>query len=121
MKLKPNQSKKIRDSARDQPCCAKIPHVCNRNRETTVLCHWKYGQVGKGEKNDLSAFYACSDCHDYLDGRNRKVMLNENVLEWYVGRAIVRTHILMLRQDGLAEEMTRIANVQTKVSPRGRS
>lgn len=64
------RSKKLRDSARDQACLLRLPEVCNGDWQTTVLAHVNFGGHGMGTKeSDLSACYACSSCHDALDGR----------------------------------------------------
>lgn len=84
------RSKKLRDSARGEPCTVQIPDVCNHNPETTVLAHLPddsgTGKMG-GKVDDWCACFACSDCHDVLDGRNPVCSLDE----WYMRRAMVRT------------------------------
>lgn len=63
-------SKKLRDSARGESCSLRIPGICNGNRETTVLAHLNSNRKGTGNKSpDIFAVYACSSCHDWLDGR----------------------------------------------------
>ena len=63
--------KKIRDSARGQDCTVQSP-FCNHNPETVVFAHYgEPGEKGMGLKpDDTSGAYACSGCHDYLDGRS---------------------------------------------------
>ena len=64
------QSKKLRDSARGQECTLRMFGVCNFNPEITVLAHIACGQKGMGLKSpDNMAVFACSACHDLLDGR----------------------------------------------------
>lgn len=83
------RSKKIRDSAKGEACTLRITGVCNRNPETTVLAHLPDESKGMGRKSDdISACYACSSCHDVIDGR---VPHDEGELEWYMRRAMVRT------------------------------
>ena len=66
------ESTKLRASARGQDCTLRMPGVCNRNPETTVLAHLPCGQKGMGMKSpDLMAVFACSACHDRLDGRTK--------------------------------------------------
>ena len=62
--------KKIRDSARGQECTVQSP-CCNHNPETVVFAHYgEPGEKGIGLKpDDTSGAYACSSCHDWLDGR----------------------------------------------------
>ena len=65
-------SKPLRDSAKGEDCTLRLPGVCNQNPETTVLAHVPCGQRGMGMKGpDMIAVYACSACHDALDGRSR--------------------------------------------------
>ncbi len=83
---------KITNSARGKDCTVRIPTVCNHNSETVVLAHIsgvRHGH-GTGQKvNDAFGAYACSSCHDAIDGRTLtqfrrtelKLMHLEGVLE----------------------------------------
>lgn len=74
-------SKKLRDSARGQDCTLRTPFVCNHNPETTVLAHLPVGMKGTGMKSpDLFAVFACSACHDALDGRSRHLIADRHLL-----------------------------------------
>ena len=88
----PIRIKQIRDSARGQVCTVQIPGVCNNNPETTVLAHYQApGHGGMGTKSDdSSAAYACSSCHDTLDGRVPWAA-GKDMEEWYWFRAMRRT------------------------------
>lgn len=90
---------KLRKSAKGQYCTLQIPGVCNHDPETTVLCHvsWRDG-AGGYKTSDLSALYACSTCHDALDGRGHSLSLADKF--YYQGRGITRTHEQMLH-DGV--------------------
>lgn len=68
---------KLRKAARGQPCLVRIPGVCNGDPETTVLAHWRApGLAGMGQKpHDLIGAWACSACHDEVDGRTRRMNL----------------------------------------------
>lgn len=83
---------KITESARGETCTIRIPGYCNGNSETTVFAHINGVRFGHGvgqKVNDLLGAYACSDCHDVVDGRQRsnytakelKVMFYEGVFE----------------------------------------
>lgn len=66
----PKPIKKIMQSARGEYCTVRLPFVCNGNSETTVFAHIpgvRFGH-GMGIKTKFGA-YACSSCHDVLDGR----------------------------------------------------
>ena len=61
-------NKNIRNSARGEDCSLRL-EVCNENSETTVLAHIGKNR-GMGIKcADYFAVYACSACHDAIDGR----------------------------------------------------
>lgn len=89
------KSKAIRQSAEGEDCTLNIVGVCNYNPKTTVLAHLPDESKGMGRKSDdISACYACSDCHDVIDGRDMKkltALVESGDLEWYMRRAMVRT------------------------------
>lgn len=90
-------SKKIRNSARGQQCQVRMPVVCNRNPETVVLAHVGKGS-GMGQKcDDIHATYACSACHDVIDGRVR--IGDPRINRLYAYEAMVRTQKLLLEQE----------------------
>lgn len=61
----------LRNAAKGKPCMVRLPGICNGNPETTVLAHIRIaGTCGVGMKPpDTQATYACSACHDAIDGR----------------------------------------------------
>lgn len=70
-KRQPYRNKKIRDAARGEECTIDGPS-CNNDPETTVFAHFNEGWAGKGmsqKADDCAGVFACSDCHDWLDGR----------------------------------------------------
>lgn len=90
------KSKEIRDAARGQDCTFNIAYVCNYDPETTVLAHLPDESHGMGQKaDDISAAFACSSCHDVIDGRALYDPLIyddfKSEKEWYMRRAMVRT------------------------------
>jgi len=97
-KHKPIRLKKIRDSARGQDCTVESPW-CNHNPETVVFAHYSApDESGMGMKpDDTSGAYACSDCHDWLDGRvNHAACIPE---EYYWFRACRRTWRLLIERE----------------------
>ena len=64
---------KITESARGQECQIRLIGVCNHNDETTIFAHYRRGGLGgMGKKpSDLFGAYACSSCHDAVDGRTK--------------------------------------------------
>jgi len=63
------KSKKLRDSARGRDCELRLIGTCNHNSETTVLCHIGRDRGTAIKCNDTMAVFACSSCHDAIDGR----------------------------------------------------
>lgn len=70
---------KLTKTARGRECQVRIPGICNGNPETTVLAHYRLaGTCGVGSKpSDLQGAWACSACHDAIDGRSRAVTRDE--------------------------------------------
>ena len=65
---------KITESAKGEACTVRISGHCNGNPETTVFAHINGVRFGHGiglKTNDILWSYACSDCHDVVDGRQR--------------------------------------------------
>jgi hypothetical protein len=63
------KSKKLRDSARGRDCELRLIGSCNGNSDTTVLCHIGHDRGTAIKCNDTMAIFACSACHDVIDGR----------------------------------------------------
>jgi hypothetical protein len=59
----------LRELAKGKDCQVRLPNVCNFNRETTVLAHFRLvGISGMGLKvPDTLGAWACSNCHAYVD------------------------------------------------------
>lgn len=87
-------SKKIRDSARGEDCSLRMVGICNFNNETTILAHLPCGMKGMGMKSpDNMAVYACSCCHDVLDGRR------QGAIDWRdVVRALAETQAKLMQK-----------------------
>lgn len=71
----------LRKLARDRPCMVRLPGICNRNPETTVLAHYRLsGMSGIGMKSpDILGAWCCSDCHDAVDRRSNTQLDREFV------------------------------------------
>jgi hypothetical protein len=59
--------------ANGMDCQIRIPGVCNFRSETTVLAHYRLAGLcgGSLKPPDLIGAWACSACHDYVDGRTK--------------------------------------------------
>jgi hypothetical protein len=101
-------------SAKGQDCTLRLPGVCNHDPSTTVFAHYpgskKTGPKGTSAKgHDLHGGYACSACHDYIDGRNHPAMifrledimlppaLSDAIILDAMLRSLDETHYLMVR------------------------
>jgi hypothetical protein len=65
-----------RANARGQCCTLMLPGCCpGPDNEQVQLCHLRMnGAAGSGEKpHDSEAVFACTHCHDLLDGRTRLI------------------------------------------------
>lgn len=82
----------LRDLARGQDCQIRIPSVCNHDPATTVLAHYRMaGICGAGQKPpDECGAWACSACHDAVDGRS-KSCLTRDMLIAYHSDGVIRT------------------------------
>lgn len=62
----------IRESANGEECHVRLPGFCNGRTDTTVWSHWPGLDADRGmglKALDLCGAYACSACHDAIDGR----------------------------------------------------
>jgi hypothetical protein len=93
----------MRDSARNEQCTVNLVGVCNYDPSTTVLAHLPDESNGMGKKaDDLSACYACSECHDVIDRREPWPGEEHCHAEWYYRRAQTRTWRRMVEQGIIA-------------------
>lgn len=70
----------IRQSARGEECTLRLPGICNFDLETTVLAHLPSRLKGMGTKSaDIHGVYACSCCHDAIDGRMRSGLSRDEI------------------------------------------
>ena len=92
----------LRKAAKDRGCTVRIPSVCNFNSATTVLAHIRLAGVsGMGMKSpDLLGAWACSACHDEIDGRTRKSGMTRDELRLAHYDGMART-IVQLEKEGL--------------------
>lgn len=89
---------KLTKAARGRECQVRIPGACNGNPETTVLAHYRLaGTCGVGSKpNDLQGAWACSACHDVIDGR-RQFIGHEEARHLHA-EGVMRTQDLLVRE-----------------------
>lgn len=93
----------IRKAAKGQRCQVRIPGICNHNPETVVLAHYRLaGTCGTGIKpSDLLGAFACSSCHDAIDGRT-KTDLTHDELRLAHAEGVMRT-LVILEKTGLVQ------------------
>mgnify|MGYP003491087611 CR=1 FL=1 len=88
----------LRKLAQGRDCQVRLQTVCNFNPETTVLAHYRlHGLSGMGMKSpDLFGAWACSDCHDCIDGRKRSVFSPSEIAQAHLEGVIRTQHALIL-------------------------
>lgn len=89
---------KLTRAARGRECQVRIPGVCNGDNDTTVLAHYRLaGTCGVGLKPiDMQAAWACSSCHDAIDGRSQVTTRQEARL--YHAEGVMRTQCLLVHE-----------------------
>lgn len=96
---------KLTKAARGRDCQVRVPGVCNHDPETTVLAHYRLaGTNGMGCKpNDFQGAWACSACHDYVDGRSssRRADDREQVRQLHA-EGVMRTQAILIREGVVA-------------------
>lgn len=92
----------LRKEAKGRGCMVRLPGICNFNSETVVLAHIRLAGVsGMGMKSpDLIGAWACSACHDEIDGRTHKSGLTHDELRLAHFEGMART-IAQLEKEGL--------------------
>lgn len=88
---------KIRMSAKGQCCTVQVPGVCNGNPETVVLAH-RNGAGMACKADDTDAAYACSGCHEWLDGGYVRHGATRFERDMYHGQAIFRTQQILIER-----------------------
>lgn len=85
---------KLRALARDRDCQARLPGICNGNRETVVLAHFRLsGLSGLGYKSpDLVGAWLCSACHTYVDSHK------DDRTQLDFAKAVFRTQAKLLEE-----------------------
>lgn len=93
---------RLRSNAIGQQCTVRLPG-CNNNPETVVGAHVRRANIaGMGQKPcDLAMVYACSHCHDVIDGRVMLPNLSKLELDQYVFFALCRTLAIVARFFGI--------------------
>lgn len=103
----------IRAYARGKPCLIRVPGYCNREKETTVYCHYRLvGYSGMGLKMaDLFGAFGCSDCHDIVDRRRIVTEIPRSLAQLYHLEGVIRTQAylaergILLFADSLTEAL----------------
>jgi hypothetical protein len=92
----------LRKEAKGRGCMVRLPGICNFNSETVVLAHIRLAGIsGMGMKSpDLIGAWACSACHDEIDGRTHKSGLSHDELRLAHYDGMART-IAQLEKEGL--------------------
>ena len=92
----------LRKEAKGRECQIRIPGVCNGNNETVVLAHLNnkglFG-VGTGQKvPDIFGAWACSACHDLVDGRHKTIEATGRAVKIFHYEGVLRTQNILLKE-----------------------
>ena len=94
------RSKKIRDAARLEECTLNIAGVCNYDPATTVFAHFSLeGGIMGSKPDDISGCFACSSCHDEIDGRATASDMGDSDDYFYKLRGVLRTLKRLVEMD----------------------
>jgi len=91
---------KITASAKGENCTIRLSIVCNHNPETVVFAHINGIRFGHGigiKNNDILGAYACSDCHDAVDGRT-KTHYSDNELKLAHYEGVFETQMKLVKK-----------------------
>lgn len=94
------RSQAVLDSARDAPCSARFPGICNGDPATTVWCHLNGHAFGKGagiKAHDIAGFAGCSACHAYYDvGHGTRPLISTDTMLECVLNAVVESYVRLI-------------------------
>jgi hypothetical protein len=94
---------RIRESAKGEDCTIRIPGVCNGDAATVVLAHLPAMKMG-GKSPDFQAAYACSGCHDMVDGRKQPLSHDKRTLQCWFFEGVIDTQKLLVEKGLLSFE-----------------
>ena len=83
----------LRKDAQGKDCQIRGP-TCNHDPATTVLAHIGGGGMGR-KQHDLFGAWACSACHDMVDGRDDSVVSVMTRKLWHL-EGMMRTQQILL-------------------------
>ena len=78
----------LRELARGKYCVLRLPTICTRDKETTVLCHIKRGWCGSSKPPDVVGVWGCHACHAVIDGRNTHTGWSREEIDSMILRAL---------------------------------
>ena len=77
----------------------RIPGVCNFDASTVVLAHFRMPGDGMGRKpHDSRGAYACSACHNFVDGRDVAPGFMEGEIELCFAQGVFRTQDILIKK-----------------------
>ena len=91
---------KITQSAKGEMCTVRIIGYCNYNPETVVFAHINGVRFRHGigiKCADWHGAYACSICHDAIDGRVKTTHSRDQLKLWHL-EAVIETQIRLIQK-----------------------
>ena len=87
----------LRKEAKGRECQIRIPGACNGDPDTVVLAHLSGGGMGR-KHSDLLGAWACSACHDGVDGRAKTDFDPNSIKLWHL-EGMARTLEILASED----------------------
>ena len=87
----------LREAAKGRPCTIRLLSICNRDPETTVLCHLPGPGVGI-KADDRHAAISCSACHDAVDHRTKTRFFTKEELKLEFLDAVIVTQKIWIKE-----------------------
>lgn len=93
----------LRQSARGRECQVRLENICNFDKDTTVLAHYRMiGISGLAYKSaDIWGSFACFNCHQVCDAPENFGMEREFVQLAHL-RGVIRTQAIWLEEGLIA-------------------
>jgi hypothetical protein len=98
-----SKKRNLRSEAEGRDCQIRS-EKCNRNTETTVLCHVHKPSISGGmalKGPDEIGAWGCSACHDYVDGRGSMSLCSRITRDILLYEGVFRTQIILIDEEKL--------------------
>lgn len=88
----------LRKYARGRECQVRIPGICTRQADETVLAHFPLDAGMALKSHDLLGAHACNACHDVVDFRRRVRTFDRSQIRTMHAIGVMRTQRLLIEE-----------------------